>query len=202
VILLGLLTAACWGDNFQTIVPGTVYGSGQPDAGSLQLWVARYHLHSVVNLRGANAAESWYQEERAAARKQRLSWYDLPIESQVLPKSEEVKGLVSVLDTCPKPALIHCYSGIDRTGMAAVISVLLLDDDGSPRSALAQLSWWHGHFPGRRSVGVKWTFVDRYESWLKDNGWQHNPARFRDWALTAYQSDPANPNNSKGRKKP
>jgi hypothetical protein len=73
--------------------------------------------------------------------------------------------------------------------MAAVIAVLLLDDAGSPATALDQLSWWRGHLPGRRSVAVKRTFVDRYEQWLAGNGWRHDRARFREWALTVYLGD-------------
>jgi len=193
LVLLLLAVWSKWG-NFQTIVPNSVYGSGQPDRDSLERWLGWYHLRSVVNLRGPNPEESWYVEERAQVRRHGLPWYDLTLESQVLPATAEVQALVPVLESCPKPVLIHCQSGIDRTGMVAVISVLLLDDAGSPARALDQLSWWRGHLPGRPSVAVKRTFVGRYEKWLADNGWRHDRTRFREWALTVYHRDsPAGP---------
>jgi protein tyrosine phosphatase (PTP) superfamily phosphohydrolase (DUF442 family) len=188
LFLILLVLWSRWG-NFQTIVPGAVYGSAQPDSASLEHWLAWYHLRAVINLRGANPAEPWYVEERKVVQRHGLPWYDLPLESQVLPAAKEVQALVPVLESCPKPVLLHCQSGIDRTGMAAVVAVLLLDDGGPPARALDQLTWWRGHFPGRPSVAVKRTFVGRYERWLADNGWRHTRARFRDWALTVYRGD-------------
>jgi protein tyrosine phosphatase (PTP) superfamily phosphohydrolase (DUF442 family) len=172
--------------NFRTVVPDLVYRSGQLSSTALLSRIAEYHLHSVLNLRGANPGESWYDEERDLAARQGVRHYDLPTDSEYPPSPEELRELIQVLDRCERPLLIHCQSGIDRTGLVAAVCVLLADD-GSPRQAQQQLGILYGHLPWRTNTARQQAFVGQYEQWLSQNGFAHSPARFRQWSLHIYE---------------
>src|SRR5258708_14043955 len=49
---------------------------------------AREGIRSVINLRGANPGQEWYERECAAARRHDLRFYDLPVDSQCPTASE------------------------------------------------------------------------------------------------------------------
>jgi hypothetical protein len=82
--------------------------------------------------------------------------------------------------------LIHCQPGIDRTGLAVVVSVLLLDESGSPAGALAQLKLWYGHIHRRCSVRHQKKIVQMYEASLAATNSAHSTDRFRGWTRCVY----------------
>ena len=68
---------------------------------------------------------------------------DAPFESRGAPHRDRVLRLAEVYRGMAEPALIHCKSGADRTGLAAGLWLLL---QGRPvEEAMAQLSWRWGH---------------------------------------------------------
>ena len=87
----------------------------------------------------------------------------------------------------PKPVLIHCQSGIDRTGIAAALACLLLDDSSSTEAALDQLTWRFGCLPWRKSREDKRDFLLAYESWLGARGQTHSRQHFRAWLREVVQ---------------
>ena len=84
---------------------------------------------------------------------------------------------------CPKPVLIHCQSGIDRSGIVAAICILLLDESGSIERARAHLGWRYGHMPWRDNMSVQERFLQDYENWLTVHGQCHDRGHFRAWLL-------------------
>jgi protein tyrosine/serine phosphatase len=186
IILVVLLAAGSIGyelsENFHTVVAGQVYRSGQLSPSSLTSHIARRHIRSIINLRGANRGDAWYEQERAVARQQGLPHYDLPLDSLTPPTGADLRQLIALLDECPKPVLIHCQSGIDRSGMVAAICILLYDDEGSTEAALSQLSWRFGHLPWQENAVRLKAFMDCYEAWLAQQGCGHSRAAFRQWA--------------------
>jgi protein tyrosine phosphatase (PTP) superfamily phosphohydrolase (DUF442 family) len=170
------------GENFHVVIPGCLYRSGQLSADSLAERAARQGICSVINLRGPNPGQAWYEREWAVARCQHLKLYDLPVDSQC-PTASELTELLDVLEGCPKPVLIHCQSGIDRSGIVAAISILLLDEFGSLERARTHVGWRYGHMPWRDNVSVQERFLDSYEKWLTDHGQTHDRDHFRDWLL-------------------
>jgi protein tyrosine phosphatase (PTP) superfamily phosphohydrolase (DUF442 family) len=170
------------GENFHPVIPGQVYRSGQMTAESLRSHAGRYGIRSVINLRGPNPGDDWYDQECAVARRHDLHFYDLPVDSQC-PTPAELGQLLRVLDACPKPVLIHCQSGIDRSGLVAAICVLLLDEHGSIDLAHAHLGWRYGHMPWSENLSIQERFLQNYQHWLAQNGLSHDRRRFRDWLL-------------------
>ncbi len=182
-------------ENFRTIVPGCAYRSGQLGPESLEEHIDRYHLRSVINLRGANPEDGWYQDECAVAARLGVAHYDMPTDSSFPPTAEDLRHWLEVLEHCPKPLLIHCQSGIDRTGLLAAVCVLRLDTEGSLAQARAQLGLNHGHLPWRANRGRFLAFLDLYEEWLAGRGLAHSREHFAQWATQVYVPLPewANP---------
>jgi hypothetical protein len=50
------------------------------------------------------------------------------------------------MSTLPKPMLIHCWGGADRTGLASALYLYGVKHQGSDQAA-EQLSWRYGHLP-------------------------------------------------------
>jgi uncharacterized protein (TIGR01244 family) len=170
------------GDNFHVVISGCVYRSGQLSPESLEDCIAHQGIRSVINLRGANPGDDWYEQERAVARRHGLQFYDLPVDSQC-PTPLELRQLLGVLEPCSKPVLVHCQSGIDRSGIVSAICVLLLDESGSVDQARAHLGWRYGHMPWCENLGVQEKFLSDYQNWLTDRGEAHQGRLFRDWLL-------------------
>ena len=171
------------GFNFHTVVPGLVYRGAQPGAADLESLVSRYHIQTIINLRGNCDPMDWYREECRAAQRLGLSQEDICFSSGRLPSSAEVRRLVEVLDGSAYPVFFHCRRGSDRTGMASAV-YLLLKTEATLEQGLGQLSLRYGHFDIGRT-GYLDTFFELYRTWLA--GREHTSDLFRHWLIEEYQ---------------
>ncbi len=132
-------------DNFRIIADGQAYRSAQLDASSLRLAIDTYGIRTIVNLRGENPANAWYQHERQVAADAGVQLVDIRFSANRLPPREELLKLYDTFKTAPGPILIHCSAGADRTGAAATIWRMVVR--GEPRRAASrELSAFNGHF--------------------------------------------------------
>ena len=179
--------------NFHTVVPGQLYRSAQAGPRQLSAYIDRYGIRSILNLRGPNPAAEWYQDERAVASRKAVRLYDVPIDSGNPPSGQDLRKLLQALRECPKPALLHCRSGIDRSSMAAAVGVLLLSDRSTPADALKEFTWRYGYMPWGENVPKQSATFYEYQSWLAEQGVQHSSARFEKWILDRWGSEEENP---------
>lgn len=131
--------------NFATVATGLVYRSNQPTPERLAAYTKAVGLKSVLNLRGADMGAGWYRAERQAAADLGLTLIDFPMAANRELTQAESAALLDILRNAPKPLLIHCKSGSDRTGLAAVLYLALVlgqDEELAER----QLSIRYGHF--------------------------------------------------------
>lgn len=147
--------------NFHVVVPGRVYRSAQPSADELRHWTATYGLRSVLNLRGTHTDAGWYRNESATADALGLRLVDFPLSARRNPGPQDMARLVALLDSLPKPLLIHCQGGADRTGLAAALYLGAVAGAGEA-SAERQLSFAFGH------VGVPYLS----SAWAMDEAWE------------------------------
>src|SRR5207248_6628521 len=84
---------------------------------------------------------------------------------------------------CEYPILLHCRQGADRTGLAAVL-VMLLQPDMSLEQARRHMSIRYGHFPLGRPVNLD-RYLDLYTDWLEKRGGMHSPSAVRAWIADA-----------------
>lgn len=130
--------------NFHAVIPGELYRSAQPSPSQLELYAKKYGVRTVVNLRGARENDAWYDLEITAAKRLGLNHIDFGMSASKRLTPAEADQLIALLKDAPKPILIHCKSGADRTGLVSVIysqQIAGLAQDTAER----QLSIFFGH---------------------------------------------------------
>jgi protein tyrosine phosphatase (PTP) superfamily phosphohydrolase (DUF442 family) len=169
--------------NLGIVDPGRVIRSAQPTSQLPQL-VRDFHLKSILNLRGGNSADSWYDAEVRTTRENGLSFYDLPLSATRRPARRDLLRLIDILRQCPYPLLIHCKSGADRTGLASAL-YLMLQRGEAPEQAEGAFSIEFGHVPlgGTEHLHEP---LDEYAAWLKAKGLSHTSERLRAWVKNDY----------------
>ncbi|OCJ02690.1 tyrosine protein phosphatase [Rhizobium sp. AC44/96] len=144
--------------NFHEVIPGELYRSAQPTGADINAYSKTYGIKTILNLRDEKRT-GWYREEAQAAARNGITLIDFPISSSKELPRDEAKRLAKLMADAPKPLLIHCEHGANRTGLASAIYVGAVNK-GSEAFAEFQLSPYFGHFaiPG---VGR----YEMYRSW-------------------------------------
>lgn len=130
--------------NFHAVIAGEFYRSAQIGRADLSAYVGRYGIASVVNLRGANPGTPWYDEEVAAAADLGIAHHDFRMSAGTEIDRIEADRLVALLRDVPKPVLVHCQAGSDRTGLASALYLAAIAGRGE-EEAEWQLSLLYGH---------------------------------------------------------
>ena len=146
--------------NFHAVLPGEIYRAAQPDAADLRRWSKEYGIRSVLNLRGAHPDQDWYRHERATTEELRVVLADFALSARHDPGPQRIAELAALLRRLPKPMLIHCQGGADRTGLAAAVAVAMAG--GGESAAESQLSFVYGH------IGVPVLS----SAWAMDQAWE------------------------------
>lgn len=130
--------------NFHTVIAGELYRSAQPTAAQIEDYVQDYGIRTIINLRGASKDASWYADEISTAQRLGINHIDFRMVASKGLTAEQADQLVALLRDAPKPILIHCQGGADRTGLASVIysqQIAGIPVDKAER----QLSLFFGH---------------------------------------------------------
>ncbi len=144
-LLLGLyLGALQLSGNFHTVVPGELYRSGQLSPSRLARYVKRYGIATVLNLRGQNRGRRWYDEEVAETARLHIRHVDFRMSARSDFSAARAREIIRLLKAAPKPILIHCEGGADRSGLIAGIYLRAVDGKGE-ETAEDQLSLLYGH---------------------------------------------------------
>lgn len=162
--------------NVHTVIPNVYYRSAQLDASQLALLIQKKNIKSVINLRGPDQKAKWYQQEIKISSLYGVKHYDLPLRAYVLPNPDSLRRLASLLLTAPKPVLIHCEGGADRTGLAAAFALLL--NNASLAKARKQISITD-FVVSSKSVGLQ--VLPYYAQWLKNQKVKSNRKYFLMW---------------------
>jgi len=131
-----------WWKNFHRISEG-VYRANQPSPARLAEF-RQMGIKTILNLRGT-AGDSHYLFEREACDALGLHLIDHRLYASGLASRAELLELIALMEQMEKPVVMHCKSGADRTGFAAVI-YLHIFCDVPLEVALDQLNWRYLHF--------------------------------------------------------
>ena len=145
VALLSIYSWIHFGGNFHEVVKHEIYRSGQLSSAEFRQKTQEFGLKSVLNLRGANQDATWYQEEVENAGRLGILHMDVSLSAGTALDTEQMEGLLQMIRKAPKPLLIHCTDGADRSGLLSALS--LLDSGQTAGQAQQQLSLRYGHFP-------------------------------------------------------
>lgn len=158
-------------DNFYTVKKGRCYRSKQLSRDRLAHYAKTYGIKAIVSLREKSEAD-WYEEEVIAAQSLGLELVNIPFSVYEMPKKENVIKLIAFYYKHEhEPILIHCRAGVDRTGFAAALYLMIIDQL-SKKEAIKQLikkpiAFWKGHytfvFPELDRFMSEW----QNEYWLK-----------------------------------
>jgi protein tyrosine phosphatase (PTP) superfamily phosphohydrolase (DUF442 family) len=166
--------------NWDAVEEGRLYRSNHPLPWQLRRAARRFGLRTVINLRGERAGCGSDRLGRAEAAALGLVHVDAPFESRGAPHRDRILRLAEIYRAMEEPALIHCKSGADRTGLAAGIWLLL--QGRPPEAALAQLSLRFGHVrQGRTGI------LDAFFLLYAEAARRGRPAKpFLDWVRDDY----------------
>ena len=145
--------------NIHVIEPAILYRSAQLSASDLDAVVAEAGIRPIITLRGPNPQASWYVEEIDEASRRGVTHIDIGMSARETPSASTLRQLTDAMRSAPKPILIHCKDGADRTGLAAALYELAIAHRPAA-VARRQLSFRYGHFPwlGSRTAAMDETF--------------------------------------------
>ncbi|MDX3929623.1 MAG: tyrosine-protein phosphatase [Shinella sp.] len=131
--------------NFHEVVAGELYRSSQPSPVEIASMKRDYGIRTIINLRGAARGKAWYDDEVAAAKALDINHVDFPMSAARELNADEATRLIALMRDAPKPILIHCKAGADRTGLAAAFYAAGIAKLGE-LAAEQQISITYGHF--------------------------------------------------------
>lgn len=117
-----ILLAGC---KYAEVDPGKLFRSPQLDAKQLNESIHKFGIKTIINLRGPNPGKDWYDQERQVAEAHGVKMIDIPMSAGRLPHKHDLIKLLDAYRTAARPILIHCMAGVDRTGEAAAIYMML-----------------------------------------------------------------------------
>lgn len=145
--------------NFDTVAEG-VYRSNHPGPRRLAQYKAM-GIRSVLNLRGRDRFSPWLFEEEACNRLG-LNLEVAKIYARKPAKRREILALIDTMRRIEKPFVMHCKSGADRAGFAAVLYQAIIE--GRPLAqARKQLAVRYIHFHWTET-GIVDHIFDLYEA--------------------------------------
>ena len=145
VLIGGTLSFFALTHNLHEVTPGKAYRSAQLSGDQFRDIIQKYGIKSVINLRGSNHVD-WYDQETNATTQLGVKHYDFALSASQQVTVEEMDRIVTTLASAPKPLLLHCKNGADRSGLVSALYVLT-QEGASIEKADEQLTIRCAHFP-------------------------------------------------------
>jgi hypothetical protein len=140
--------------NFHWILPEEAARSAQAFAGFLSPLLVENRIRAVINLRGHHPSFGWWRYEQRTCERLGIVRFDAMLDSRKLPTRMMLASLLDAFDAAPRPFLMKCSGGQDRTSLAAALYILHRKGWAARDEALAQFrAMPYLHFPKRHQ---KW----------------------------------------------
>ena len=112
-----------------------LYRSGQPDEDEFESLHTFNGIRSILNLRENNSDKDEIEAAVPCSalpllhewREEKITLYEIPLDTGKITEDDLYKILTVVRDA-PKPLLIHCWHGSDRTGCAVAASRIVFEN--------------------------------------------------------------------------
>jgi hypothetical protein len=146
--------------NFHWVREGEAARSSQANFGGLGGLMRRHGLNAIINLRGENSDLSWWRYERRVCERLGARHFDTMLDSRHLPTRDMLVQLIGAFEEAPRPFLLKCSGGHDRTALAAALFVIHREGWAGREAAMRQFDaalyghtpkkhqHWLSHFPG------------------------------------------------------
>ena len=163
--------------NFRWLRQGEAARSSQAHFGGLKRLMKRHGLRAVINLRGENSDLSWWRYEKRVCAELGAPHFDAMLDSRKLPTRPMLVCLMRAFDEAPRPFLLKCSGGQDRTALAAALYLIHQGGWGAREAAEKQ-------FAGKPKQHQRW--LKLFASFaLEDSG----GGPLRDWIANAYEPE-------------
>jgi protein tyrosine/serine phosphatase len=130
--------------NFHTVHEGHLYRAMQLDEKEFNYAIKKHGIRTIISLRGTGDGKKWWEGEKRAAAENGVELHAIRMSADRLPHREDLIRLLDLYRDAPRPILIHCKAGADRTGEAA--AMYAIDHMGwSKKKALKQVRLRYRH---------------------------------------------------------
>jgi hypothetical protein len=137
--------------NFHWIERGEAARAAQAYAGFLGPFLRAHGIRALVNLRGSNPRHFWWRYETRVCAKEGIVHRDIRLNSRQLPMPATLADLLDACDEAPRPFLLKCSGGQDRTSLAAALFVVHRHGWSAFEKAERQFARWpYLHLPHER----------------------------------------------------
>ena len=121
----------------------------------------------------------------AAAKEVGVQYTSVQLASSSEMTREDLTRTIEALETAPRPLLIHCRLGADRTGVVSMMAAMAIGGE-SYREARRQVTplYFHFDYAPKHVASV----LGEYETWCRQTGRDTDGwTQFRQWAMTVYK---------------
>ena len=154
--------------NFTVVEDGKLYRSAQLTTQELEEAVQKYHIKTVISLRGSPGETSYYEREADTLTRLQVKFVPVPLSDDFYPNENDLRIILTEFESGQYPILIHCRVGADRTGMIAALYERAYSNKSVDES-LNQLTFKNWHVPlfkpamssfVKKFKNVKWALND------------------------------------------
>jgi protein tyrosine/serine phosphatase len=181
--------------NFHWVVEGDCARAAQAWGGRLGPFLAHRGIKAIVNLRGRNDDLSWWKNETRIARDNGIAHLDAMLDSRKLPTPAMLNRLIEAFDEAPRPFMLKCSGGQDRTSFAAALYLVHRGGWAARSQAQAQFARFpYLHFPKKRQRWLQLflDFAAGDANGLSVADWiarRYEPARLQSWLADKGMAD-------------
>jgi hypothetical protein len=181
--------------NFHWVVPGDCARAAQAWAGGIGPFLEKRGIKALINLRGRNDDLSWWKNETGATAARGIAHLDAMLDSRRLPTRAMLVRLIEAFDSAPRPFVLKCSGGQDRTSFAAALYLVHRGGWAAIPAARAQYARFpYLHFPKKHQRWLR-PFLDfaaedaaglPLASWIAE---RYTPERLKAWLETHGMAD-------------
>lgn len=144
-------------------VDDNLYCSAQLFSFNLPYYIEKHDIKSILNLRG-DSSRQWYADELRISKELGVKHYDYGIGDREISSMKQMNDMIRIMRNAPKPLLVHCKAGADRTSLASALYLYDIMRDDDPER---EISIIYGHFPW---LGSKTVAMDRsFEKYVRES---------------------------------
>lgn len=134
--------------NFHWVVRGEIARSAQAHLHGLSVILASQKIRGLINLRGRNPDYGWWRYETRICEEHGVAHFDAMLDSRKLPTRAMLTDLFAAFDKTPRPFLVKCSGGQDRSSFAAALYLIHTRGWKGRAEAERQFARWpYLHFP-------------------------------------------------------
>ena len=171
-------------NNFHVVEKDRFYRSGLLSKGQLEQKIEEHGIKTVIDLRRGGDKTG---QEREVTASLGIGYLHIPFNSGRLPYRKNIARLLLAYERAAEPILVHCNSGVHRSGFASAL--WLLEKAGAPLEKVEkQLSSYFGFF---RIERILVGFFSGYRTldeafWDYRNFARHQSISFQNWSEHYY----------------